>query len=431
MRCFRFRRAHPGCCAPRRTECVAVALALIGALIPDPARADNWPRFRGPAGSAVSAESGLPEQWDVHRNVRWKTAIPGEGSSSPIVWGNRVFLTSSEDEGFFRRLHCLDLVSGALLWSTQTEDACPELTSALTGHAAPTPTTDGERVFAWFGNAGLSCYDFSGHQTWHVNLGAFESELGLASSPVLVEDRLILVCDHDGTRFKSFDSFLIALEPRTGRTLWKTPRPGQLRSWSTPIAVDNVAGTELMINAQDELRAYDARSGQLRWSVSGMTPWVTPSPVAAHGLIFAHSGRDGPALAVRPGGRGDVTESHVAWRRPRGAPYVCSPLVYHDYLYLLNETGILTCFAARTGELKYRQRLAGKFYASPVAGENRLYLLSESGITWVIRAGETFQLLAKNRLAAGCLASPAIAAGCLLVRSHSHLFCVSIQDRRD
>ena len=408
-----------------------VVLALLGLLIVRPVGADNWARWRGPQGSAVSVEAGIPLKWDQNRNIRWKTAIPGEGSSSPIVWNDRVFLTSAEDEGCVRWLHCLDLLSGRIVWSAGVEHDWPELTSALTGHAAATPTTDGQRVFTWFGNAGLSCHDFSGRQIWHLDLGAFESELGLASSPVLVDERLILVCDHDGTRFKSFDSYLIALDPHTGRTLWKTPRSGLLRSWSTPIAVEHAQGKALIVNAQDQLRAYDLVSGRQQWSVAGMTPWVTPSPVVAEGLIFASSGRDGPALAVKPGGRGDITDTHVAWKQSRGAPYVCSPIVYRGYLYLLNETGIVTCLKARTGELQYRQRLGGKFYSSPVAAENRLYLTDELGVTWVIGAGDSFQVLAKNRLATGCLASPAISAGCLLLRSRDHLFCVSIQPERE
>ncbi|MBB73652.1 MAG: hypothetical protein CMJ75_03955 [Planctomycetaceae bacterium] len=404
-----------------------VLLLLFSVLIACPLEADNWARWRGPQGSAVSAETGVPLQWGQDRNIRWKTAIPGEGSSSPIVWNDRVFLTSAEDEGCLRWLHCLDLLTGRIIWSSQVAHDWPELTSALTGHAASTPTTDGQRVFTWLGNAGLSCHDFSGRQIWHRDLGAFESELGLASSPVLVGERLFLVCDHDGTRFKSFDSFLIALDPQTGRTLWKTPRAGLLRSWSTPIAVASAQQKVLIVNAQDQLRAYDLVTGRQQWSVTGMTPWVTPSPVVAGGLIFASSGRDGPALAVKPGGYGDVTETHVAWKQSRGAPYVCSPIVYQGYLYLLNETGILTCLKARTGKLQFRQRLGGKFYSSPVAAEDRLYLTDELGVTWVIGAGASFQLLAKNRLASGCLASPAISAGCFLLRSRSHLFCISIQ----
>ena len=409
----------------------SVVLTLLGVLVGRPVGAENWARWRGPHGAAVSAETGVPIEWDQGRHIRWKTAIPGEGSSSPIVWNDRVFLTSAEDEGCVRWLHSLDLLTGRVLWSAQVEHPWPELTSALTGHAASTPTSDGRRVFTWFGNAGLSCHDFSGRQVWRLDLGAFESELGLASSPVLVGDRLIVVCDHDGTRFKSFDSFVIAIDPPTGRIVWKTPRAGLLRSWSTPIAVKSAHGLALIVNAQDQLRAYDAASGRPQWSVAGMTPWVTPSPVFAGGLIFASSGRDGPALAVKPGGRGDVTQTHVAWKQPRGAPYVCSPIVYQGYLYLLNETGILTCLKAQTGELQYRQRLGGKFYSSPVAAENRLYLTDELGVTWVIGAGDTFQVLAKNRLAGGCLASPAISGGCLLLRSRDHLFCVSIQPERD
>lgn len=323
-----------------------------------------------------------------------------------------------------RAVICLDASNGKQLWTREIADEDPEISSVLTGHAAPTPVTDGTLVVATFGNAGVVCFDFEGKLQWRRRFGMFESELGLASSPILHDGMVILVCDHDGDRFRSFDSFLIALDLKTGETRWKTDRPRLFRSWSTPVVAPVDDRRELIVSAQDELRGYDPGTGKQLWNVTGMTGWVTPSPVYDKGLIFATSGKDGPTMAVRSGGRGDVTTTHVVWQHDRGAPYVCSPVLYGDYLYVHNEPGILTCREARTGKEVYRQRLAGKFTASSVAGDGRLYLTNEDGVTYVIKAGPKFELLAQNDLSETCLASPAISHGRLFIRTERHLYCV-------
>lgn len=391
---------------------VTTALALIlvagcGTASPD------WPRWRGPDGNAVADGAPLPVTWSPDLNVLWKVALPGEGSSSPIVSGDRIFLTSALDDGSRRLLHCLDRHSGALRWTREVRDRNPERTSALTGHAAATPATDGMRVVALFGNAGALCTDVTGTVLWTWTPGEFESELGFASSPILHGGLVILVCDHDGDRSKTFDSFLIALDAATGKPVWKTERPGLFRSWSTPVVV---AG-ELIVSGQDEVRAYDPATGKLLWSVGGMTGWVTPSPVSGRGLIFAVSGKDGPTVAIRPGGA-------VAWREERGGPYVCSPLYYRDLLYVCDDQGRLLCREAASGTLLYRESLGGKFTSSPVAGDGKVYLTNEAGATFVIRAGRVFERLAENALGEECLASTAISGGELLIRTRRHLWCV-------
>ncbi|HXG12585.1 MAG TPA: PQQ-binding-like beta-propeller repeat protein [Gemmataceae bacterium] len=388
-------------------------------------RAENWPRWRGPDGNAVSSESPLPQRWGKKENVRWKVRVPGEGFSSPVVWEDRVFLTSAFDGGTRRVVHCLDFPSGRFLWTGEVRHPHPEQTSAMTGHAAPTPATDGRHVVAFFGNAGVVCYDRDGRQLWRHELPEFDSELGLASSPVLGRDRVFLVCDHDGDRFRSFDSFLLALDLKTGKPLWKTDRHKLYRSWSTPILVPTAdGGQELVVNGEERLRGYDPETGKELWQVGGMTAWVTPSPVFGRGLIFATSGKDGPTLAVRPGGRGDVTATHVVWQHKRGGPYVCSPVLYGDYLYVHTEQGILSCYEAATGKLQYRERLDGKFIASPVAGDGKVYCTNEDGTTFVVRAGPRFEVLARNALEEYTLASPAISAGRLLLRTERHLYCI-------
>lgn len=365
----------------------------------------DWPRWRGPEGSATSDASPLPLKWTSTDRVLWSTVIPGEGASSPVVRGDLVFVTAAQNRGAGRHVVCLDLRTGAILWTGETADANPERTSALTGHAAPTPVVDASRVLAFFGNAGVVAYDLKGRLLWRRSLGEFDSELGIASSPILHEGLVILVGDHDG------DSFLVALEAATGNLRWKQARPGLQRSWSTPV----VAAGELVVNAQDELRGYDPASGKHLWSLKGMSGWVAPSPVAGKGLVFATSGKDGPVLAVRPGGK-------VAWREERGGPYVCSPVLYGDFLYVLDEAGRLTCREAATGAFVYRERLNGKFTASGVAGDGRLYFPNEAGTTVVVKADRAFEVLAENPLGEEILASPAIAGGSILLRTRTRLW---------
>jgi outer membrane protein assembly factor BamB len=409
----------------RTSRFVLTLLTALVWLIRGAAVADDWPRWRGNDGLAISDGHKLPVHWNATQNVLWRVPIEGTGYSSPIVFGKRVYLTSSLDQGGVRNLWCLDRHAGGTVWRRTVDDDYPEISSAITGHAAATPVIDGSRIVAFFGNAGVICFDTGGNQLWKRDLGYFDTELGLATSPIVDDGKVYLVCDHDGNRFRSFDSFVIALDLATGKTVWKTLRPDLFRSWSTPIVVTLVSGKrELVVNAQDELRAYDAGTGELLWHVGGMTGWVTPSPVYGNGLIFGSSGRDGPTLAVRPGGRGDVTITHVAWRVTRGSPYVCSPLFYRDLLYVHNEQGILTCYRAESGEVVYRQRLEGKFTASGGAGDGKVYLVNEEGTTLVIAAGDRFELLAKNPVGEFTLASPAISGGDLFLRTQKHLWCI-------
>ena len=393
--------------------------------------AEDWPGWRGRAGNGVSRETKLPERWSATSGIRWRVRVPGEGFSSPIVWRDRVFLTTAFERGSRRAVYCLNRATGETLWMQSIQQDSPEITSAMTGHAAATPVTDGELVVAVFGNAGAVCYDMQGRQLWRYDLGQFNSELGLASSPVMHGELVILLCDHDGDRFTSFDSYLIALDKRTGALRWKTERPKMYRSWSTPliVAAPERPGAprtaELIVNGQDALRSYDPRTGKPLWHVTGMTGWVTPSPVFADGLIFATSGKDGPLLAVRPGGKGDMTEKSVLWKHEHGGPYVCSPIVGGDYLYLHNEQGILNCYETATGKSVYRQRLAGRYTASAVAGDGKLYFTNEEGETQVVRAGPRFELISRNALGEYCLASPAISQGAIFVRTEHFLYCIA------
>ena len=400
-----------------------VAVTFV-ALAMERAAAEDWPRWRGPRGNAVSSEQELPVEWDATRNVAWKTTIAGEGSSSPIVSGDAVFVTSSLEHGFRRLTNCLDRQTGQIRWTREIADDDPEVASSLTGHAAATPAADGRRVVAAFGRAGLVCYDYEGRELWRVSLGRFDSELGLASSPIIDGESVFLVCDHDGDRFTSFDSYLLAVKVADGGTLWKTERRGLFRSWSTPIVVEFGGRKQLVVSAQDELRGYDSLSGKLVWQVAGTTGWVTPSPVFADDTIFAASGKNGPIVAVRPAADG-VAVAEIAWKIDGAGPYVCSPIVYGNYLYVHGESGVLTCYEAATGRQVYRQRLPGKFTASAAAGDEKLYFTNEEGTTYVVAAGAVFKLLATNQLAEETLASPAISGRRLFLRAAQHLYCIA------
>jgi outer membrane protein assembly factor BamB len=378
----------------------ALALALAGC-----AAAHDWPRWRGTDGAAVDDAFPLPERWSRSDGVAWSAALPGEGSSSPVVAGGAVFLTYAKDDGALRGLARIDVDTGALAWTREWPDPNPERTSAVTGHAAPTPAGDGRRVVAFFGNAGVVCVDVDGRELWRRPLDEFESELGIASSPVIHGGSVFLVCDHDGA------SYLLALDLADGAVRWRTPRPGLGRSWSTPIVVEG----RLVVSAQDELRAYDPADGRLLWSVAGTAGWVTPSPVFADGRIYATSGKDGPTIATAPDGR-------TLWREERGGPYVCSPVAYRGLLYVFDEAGRMTVRRGEDGALVHRARVGGKFTASPVAGDGKVYATDEEGTTHVVRAGGDFAVIARNALGEEVVASPALRRGSILIRTERRLY---------
>jgi len=395
-------------------------------LLASAAPAEDWPRWRGD-GSGITTAKHLPEKWSATENVRWKTKLPGEGVSSPIVWKDRIFLTAALDTGNRRQVLCLDTSTGKLLWTGEIKHDRPEHTSAVTGHAASTPVTDGKHVIAWFGNAGAVCFDMDGKKIWHHEVTPFESDVGLASSPILWRDRVILVCDHDGDRFTSFDSYLTALDLKTGKEVWKTARDKQERSFSTPLIVPYGKGSEeLIVPSQDCLRAYDPATGKQRWTMKGLTPWVTPSPVYGHGMVFVVSGKNGPVHSVKPGGTGEVK---AVWEHPNNGPYVSSPLLFEDYLYTTDELGFLTCYDAKTGKRQYRQRLGGKFTASPSAGDGKIYCSNEDGETFVVKPGPKFEQIAKNELGEELLASPAYLDCYILLRGNKHLYCIGSNRR--
>ena len=392
------------------------------------ARAGNWPGWRGGDGSGVSDERDLPTQWNETSNVIWKTPVHGSGNSSPVVWDDRIFLTTAENGGKRRAVLCFDRATGKQLWRTDCPGDATEETHRLNGYASSTPATDGSRVYAFFGSAGAMAVDFEGRLAWHRDLGPFTCEYGIAGSPTLHGNLLFLNCDQ-GTDTEAAGSFIIALDKNTGQTVWRTERPGQSHSWSTPVLVP-VEGTdrlELVLSGDKRVWAYDPGTGEPLWSCEGTKSWVTPTAVSGQGLLYVVSGETsgGPVMAIRPGGKGDVASTHVAWQSRRGGASVPSPVFYKGRLYVVNDGGILTFFDGTTGKTVLQGRLQGsKFSSSLVAADDKLYITNEDGDTFVLAADSKLKILSKNPLGEPCVATPALSQGQIFIRTKQHLWCI-------
>jgi len=391
------------------------------------------------------------------KNVRWKSAVPGLAHSSPVVWENRIFVTTAmssdvkEDyweKGFPRsnrvpdaadiswKVLCFDRDTGKQLWErTAIRQKPVNARHTKNSYASQTPATDGTHIFAFFGDQGMYCYDFQGNLVWTQNLGTFPmaNGWGMGSSPVLYKNLVIQTCDREAG-----GSFIIALDKKTGKPVWRTERD-EASSWSTPYVYLEGTRHELVVNATRAIRSYDPASGKLLWECRGpATSITTPTPTYAHGLIFVSSGFIAepvrPVTAFRPGATGDITlrdgvttSDAIAWRQMTAAPYIPSPIAYGDYFYVLFDQGFLACYEAKTGKEVYgkkRIEVGANFSASPVAMEGKLYLMSEDGDVYVIKAGPVFEILAKNSMGEAIMASPAISGGMMFVRGLKHLFCI-------
>lgn len=318
--------------------------ARVGMIAVEGEGARYWPRWRGPSGQGVADGAGYPDQWSATRNIVWRATVPGNGNSSPIVWGDRVFLTTSRENG--RRLSIMSYgrSDGQLQWETDVPAGAVERVHRKNTQASATPTTDGERVYASFGSRGLLAVDLDGTLAWHRELGRIDNYHGTAGSPLLYRNLVIIYQDHGA------GSFVAAFDKASGEPVWRATRQASV-GWGSPIAVSVDGHDELIVSSERRVTAYDPRTGTELWRCGGNRFEVVPTPVVGHGLIFCASGRAGPTLAIRPGGQGDVTKTHVVWQTARGAPFVPSPIVYGDYLYTINDmASVVTCFDARTGE---------------------------------------------------------------------------------
>lgn len=408
-------KAEPAGTTIRKTAGLALDLATV---LPSPGAERHWPRFRGPSGQGDADQTTLPTVWDKDgRNILWRTNVPGVGNSSPIIWDDHLFLTSADAKGAERFVHCFSRETGALRWSRRAPTRPPEPIWPKNGYASSTPVTDGERVIAFLGTCGLVCYDFDGKLQWHHDV-TIKTTHGSGSSPLLYKNLVILVQDQNQT-----SSIFLALDKTTGKKVWEGNR-ARGTTWTTPTIVRVGDHDELIVAGNETVRGYEPASGKELWSLKGPTQEVVPAVVVGKELVYSASGRNGPTLALRPGGSGDVTSTHLVWRAVRGGPHVPSPAYVRGRLYTASDTGILSCHDAVTGKLIFQERINDRFAASPIVAGDLLYFSSETGITYVLRAGESLDVIARNDLGAPILASPAVVDGRIYIRTEKELVCI-------
>lgn len=414
----------------------------------------NWAQFRGPDGQGISADKNLPTEWSGTKNVLWKVPVEGRGHSSPIIWGNRLFLTTSiegetlsdakpyvhilgkdefkhpdwvaADKKHTFKVICMDSDTGKLLWEKVA------YTGKVFDHrhrkssfASPTPVTDGQYVYAYFGSEGLYCYDFKGNLVWQKNLGGIATlGMGVGTSPVLYENLVILQCDED----TGDKSFIVALDKKTGKEVWRQARKVQV-SWGTPSIARTPQRAELITNGNEWIIAYDPASGKELWRCKGVESNAIHTPLIGKDFVIVSAGYPAKrTLAIKLGGSGDVTATNILWKYEKGTAYVASPILYNDYLYLITDKGILTCVVPKTGEIKYeggRVPIPASFMASPVAYNGNILLPSEDGDTFVVKAGTTHEVVRTNSLGEPVYTTPALANDRVYIRGEKNLYCIA------
>jgi outer membrane protein assembly factor BamB len=386
-------------------------------------RAENWPGWRGPRGDGTSFETSVPVYWSTTSNIIWQTEIPGAGHASPIVWNDRIFMVSALQEKEDRVVISIDRKTGGLVWEKTVCSAPLEHKHRLNSHASSTPATDGKFVYVAFLEQRemlVAAYDFKGEQKWLVRPGPFASMHGFCSSPVLFKGKVIVNGDHDG------DSYIVALDRETGKTLWKTPRENHTRSYCVPIIRELAGRTQMVLTGDKCVASYDPDNGKRHWIIDGPTEQFVASPVYSEktGFIYITGGfPDHHILAIKPDGTGNVTQTHIAWRSIKGVSYVPSPIIAGDYFLVVSDQGFGTCFDAGSGKILWQERL-GEHHASLVSANGLVYFLSDEGVTTVVEPGPQFRLMAKNELGEKCFASPAISQGQIFLRGDKHLFCI-------
>lgn len=394
------------------------------------ANAEDWTRFRGPNGQGVSAEVGLPTKWSANDNVVWKTPIPGSAWSSPIILGDQIFLTTATEEGAAGRILCVNRRSGEVDWNVEVHRQELGDKRKENSYATPTPVTDGKRVYAVFADGAIVAVDLTGKPLWKNTDVKFHSLHGLSASPLLVGDQLVMPFDGNSREDRRIgwkepwgEAVLLSLDTATGKTRWRGERGASRVAHVSPILIED--GKQIVSAAGDCVQGFDAQSGKRIWTVYSQGEGVTPSPVVGEGLIFTSSGFEAPTIrAIRPGGQGDVTESHIEWEQKRGVPAMVSFLHVRPWLYSITRDNILYCMTAATGEILWQRRLKGTYSASPILADGKIYISSEDGVTLVLRPGPKYDEVAVNELDDPILASMAVSDGHLYVRTAKNLFCL-------
>jgi len=412
-------------------------LALLSLTFASQAPAANWPAWRGSDGTGVTSEKNLPLRWDTNTNVRWRVPLPDKGNSTPIIWGNRVFVTQATAKENRRALLCFDRADGNLLWQQGVTPEDKEPTHSTNPQCSASPVTDGERVIAWFGSGGLYCYDLDGKELWHRDLGRQRHIWGNASSPTI----------HGDLCFLNFGpgepSFLLAMDKKTGKDVWRVDepnansgekKPGEEKpvwtgSWSTPVFIEAGGSDQLLMSWPKRLIAFEPKTGKEIWSCSGLNELVYTSPLYDKGIVVAMGGFGGKALAARAGGEGDVTESRRLWHHPKSRQRIGSGVIYDGRIYILTDPGFMECWELETGKLVWEERVHGPGakadnWSSMVLSGDRLYVINQSGDAFVLRAAPTFELLATNPIGETTMASIAPSNGELYIRTHRALWCI-------
>jgi outer membrane protein assembly factor BamB len=414
----------------------------------------SWPQWRGPSGQGISEEKNLPATWSATKNIKWKTPIAGRGHSSPIVWGNRIFLTTAiegplvpgakavkhmdgdkeyvhpdsvgADHKHLFKVICLSRETGKLLWEQTAFEGTPyDDRHRKSSYASATPATDGKLVYAFFGSEGLYAYDMNGKFVWKADMGKLATVgMGTGTSPILYDNLVIVQRDDENVE----GSFIVGINKKTGKEVWRTPRKVQA-SWCTPLLVRTSKRAELITSGTEAVIAYEPATGKELWRHKGVESNAVPSPVANNEMVFISAGFPTKiAMAIKLGQGGDLVDS-VAWKYEKGTAYVPSPILYGDYLYLTTDRGILTCLDARTGEVKYeggRVPIPATFTASPIAFDGKILMTSEDGDTFVIKAGPKHEILGTNTVGEPVYASPAVADGNIFIRGEKSLYCIGV-----
>ena len=417
------------------------------------ARADNWPAWRGPTADGIAPDGDYAVEWDEKRNIVWKAPLGGHGTSTPIIWGDRVFVTMQMGDGPFEQrgrdfanavaarrtgeratvrfaVQAYDRRTGKLLWEHALDaDGALQPVHAKHNLASPSCVTDGERVYAWFGTGQLVVLTMDGKVVWQRSLGRdfghFQILWGHGSSPLLYRNSLILLCDHQGS------AYILALDKKSGKQIWKIDRGADRRSYTTPFIVRGKDRDEMIVNSSERIDAYDPATGEQLWHAGEPNRVPVPTPVFHDGILYASRGyNSSPYMALHPGGKGDVSASHVKWEHKTGAPYVSSILYYKGLLWMASETGIVTCIDAADGKTLWKERFGGVFSASPVAANGRVYIVNEDGDAFVLEASREMKVVARNKLPERTLASPALAGGQIFLRTDLHLVCIEDKSRR-
>jgi outer membrane protein assembly factor BamB len=413
-------------------------LFLALAFLANPVSSSNWPAWRGPQGTGICTETNLPLHWSTNQNVRWRTPLPEPGNSTPVVWGNRVFITQAISKENRRTLVCFDRPSGKQLWQQGVVYPERELSHETNPHCSASPVTDGERVIASFGSAGLYCYDLDGKTIWNRDLGKQTHIWGNAASPML-HGNLCILNFGPGDR-----TFLIAVDKKTGQTVWQKDEPGGatgekkstddkpewIGSWSTPVAINVDGHEELIMSFPKRVVAFEPRTGAELWTCRGLNPLVYTSPLYDEGVIVSMGGFGGSALAVRPGGRGDVTDSRRLWQIPKTRQRIGSGVISAGHIYIHTDPGVAECFDLQTGKAVWEERLKGPgakgdSWSSMVRSGERLYVVNQSGDTFVLKASPKFEVLATNSVAERTLSSLAVSQGDIFIRTYKALWCIS------